>query len=123
MFFHLKNVRRFPESRAKFYAAELIIALEYLHSKRIAFRDLKPENILLDLTGHIALTDFGIAKELPEGEDKVYDILGTPEYVAPEVLSDDSETTGFNAFLLDWWALGCLVFEMLVGLPPFLHKH
>ena len=123
MFFHLKNVRRFPESRAKFYAAELIVAMEYLHSKRIAFRDLKPENILLDFNGHIALTDFGIAKQLPENDNRVYDIVGTPEYVAPEVLAEESETEGFDAFLLDWWALGCLVYEMLVGVPPFLHKH
>ena len=118
----MKNARRFPESKAKFYAAELIIALEYLHSKRIVYRDIKPENILLDSAGHIALTDFGIAKELTAESNLIYDIIGTPEYASPEMLAINSETKGFDAFLLDWWALGCFIYEMLIGIPPFVHK-
>ena len=122
LFFHLKNARRFPESRVKFYAAEIIIALDYLHSKRIAYRDIKPENILLDHAGHIALTDFGISRQLPQGNNLIYDIIGTPEYASPEMLALDSEKRGFDAFMLDWWALGCLIYEMLIGLPPFVHQ-
>jgi len=62
LFEHLKAARRFDETRVKFYAAEIILALEYLHSKNIIYRDLKPENVLLDENGHISLTDFGLAK-------------------------------------------------------------
>lgn len=67
LFFHLRKFRRFSEEQARFYSAEILLALEYLHSKNIVYRDLKPENILLDCEGHIKLTDFGLAKQLSGG--------------------------------------------------------
>ena len=76
----------------------------------------------MDYAGHIALTDFGISRQLPKDSNLIYDIIGTPEYACPEMLDLNSETKGFDAFLLDWWALGCLIYEMLIGMPPFLHK-
>ena len=86
LFFHLRRSQRFPEARAKFYTAELVIILEYLHSRGIAYRDLKPENILIESDGHLKLTDFGLAKtDLKEGETTLT-FCGTPEYLAPEIL-------------------------------------
>lgn len=86
LFFHLRKNYKFTEERAKIYAAEMLLALEYLHSKGIIYRDLKPENILLDELGHVKLTDFGLSKiGLNEGE-KTFTLCGTPEYLAPEIL-------------------------------------
>lgn len=68
LFFHLRRAGKFPENRAKFYAAEILLALDYLHQNDIIYRDLKPENVLLDCEGHVKLTDFGLSKEgLEEG--------------------------------------------------------
>ena len=88
LFFWLKRERVFAQSRARVYAAELVLALEHLHSMDIVYRDLKPENILLDADGHIKLTDFGLSKTQvtgfgPEGGTRTF--CGTPEYLAPEV--------------------------------------
>jgi len=87
--FHLAKRRRFTEAAARFYCAELVLALEYLHRHDIAFRDLKPENVLLDQQGHVRLGDFGLArmnvKHLDRGASSV---CGTPEYMAPEVLQN-----------------------------------
>lgn len=79
---------------AKFYAAEVTLALEYLHSKNIIYRDLKPENLLLDRHGHLKITDFGFAKRVP---DKTWTLCGTPDYLAPEVVSN----RGYNKSV-DW---------------------
>lgn len=87
IYFHLKRAKRFHEDLIRFYAAELVVALQYLHDQRIIYRDLKPENILLDSVGHIKLTDFGLAKILTT--EKTYTFCGTPEYMAPEVLKGD----------------------------------
>ena len=84
LFYYLSN-GRFSENRARFYAAEIALGLQYLHSKGIVYRDLKPENLLLDADGHIKITDFGLSKEDVEG-DTVKSLCGTPEYLAPEVL-------------------------------------
>uniref|UniRef100_A0A2K6NMJ3 Protein kinase domain-containing protein n=1 Tax=Rhinopithecus roxellana TaxID=61622 RepID=A0A2K6NMJ3_RHIRO len=94
-----------------FYSAEIICAIEYLHSKEIVYRDLKPENILLDRDGHIKLTVFGFAKKLV---DRTWTLCGTPEYLAPEVIQSKG-----HGRAVDWWALGILIFEMLSGFPPF----
>jgi serine/threonine protein kinase len=100
LFFHLRRAFKFSEERAKFYSAELVLALEYLHRKGIIYRDLKPENILIGEDGHIKLTDFGISKiNLKEGE-KTYSFCGVPEYLAPEILLSQ----GHNQ-LADWWSL------------------
>ncbi|KAL5351340.1 cAMP-dependent protein kinase catalytic subunit [Pseudogymnoascus australis] len=102
---------RFPNPVAKFYAAEVTLALEYLHSKDIIYRDLKPENLLLDRHGHLKITDFGFAKRVP---DITWTLCGTPDYLAPEVVS----SKGYNKSV-DWWSLGILIFEMLCGYTPF----
>lgn len=111
LFTFLRNNTKFTSTNARFYAAEIVLALEYLHEKDIVYRDLKPENVLLDEKGHVKLTDFGFAKEL---SDMTWTLCGTPEYIAPEVI----QNKGHN-FSVDWWALGILIFEMLVGIPPF----
>ncbi|KAF7160670.1 hypothetical protein CNMCM5623_006295 [Aspergillus felis] len=103
--------QRFPNPVAKFYAAEVTLALEYLHSQQIIYRDLKPENLLLDRHGHLKITDFGFAKEVP---DITWTLCGTPDYLAPEVVS----SKGYNKSV-DWWSLGILIFEMLCGFTPF----
>ncbi|KCV73160.1 AGC/SGK protein kinase [Fonticula alba] len=117
LFFHLQRERCFEESRARFYAAEIVSALEYLHSVDIIYRDLKPENILLDAEGHIALTDFGLAKEGVESGRTTSTFCGTPEYLAPEVLRKQDYGKA-----VDWWCLGVVLFEMIVGLPPFYSR-
>ncbi|KAF5026075.1 hypothetical protein F66182_1867 [Fusarium sp. NRRL 66182] len=85
LFSLLRKSGRFPNPVAKFYAAEVTLALEYLHSKNIIYRDLKPENLLLDRHGHLKITDFGFAKRVP---DKTWTLCGTPDYLAPEVVSN-----------------------------------
>ena len=104
MFQHLRQARRFDEERAKFYAAEIILALEYLHQLDVVYRDLKPENILMDEGGHIALTDFGMAKIVEDGK-KTNSFVGTPEYLAPEIIDCVGHTKP-----VDWWSLGILMY-------------
>jgi len=111
LFAILKKKSRFTNSVARFYAAEVTVALEYLHSKDIIYRDLKPENVMVDVTGHIRIVDFGFAKYVP---DVTYTLCGTPEYMAPEVILCKAYSKA-----VDWYALGILIFEMLCGYPPF----
>ncbi|KAK9469946.1 kinase-like domain-containing protein [Lipomyces arxii] len=111
LFSLLRRSQRFPNPVAKFYAAQVTLALEYLHSHDIIYRDLKPENILLDRKGHIRITDFGFAKEVP---DVTYTMCGTPDYIAPEVIARKAYNKS-----VDWWSLGILIFEMLTGYTPF----
>lgn len=115
LFWHLQREGRFTEERAKFYIAELVLALEHLHKFNIVYRDLKPENILLDAMGHVALCDFGLSKpDLGNGQ-LTSTFCGTTEYLAPEVLLDE---TGYSK-LVDFWSLGVLLFEMCCGWSPF----
>ncbi|KAL0087874.1 kinase-like domain-containing protein [Phycomyces blakesleeanus] len=111
----LRKQKKFSESAARFYAAEVILALEYLHERDIIYRDLKPENILLDAKGHVKLTDFGFAKRVP---DITWTVCGTPDYLAPEII----RSKGYSK-AVDWWSLGVLIYEMLVGEPPFVDKN
>src|ERR1700761_4048664 len=90
-------MQRFPNPVAKFYAAEVVLALDYLHSMNIIYRDLKPENLLLDRHGHLKITDFGFAKEVP---DITWTLCGTPDYLAPEVVA----SKGYNRSV-DWYGL------------------
>ncbi|XP_061676755.1 serine/threonine-protein kinase Sgk2b isoform X5 [Syngnathoides biaculeatus] len=117
LFYHLQNEGSFPESRAAFYAAEISMALGYLHSLDVVYRDLKPENILLDCEGHVKLTDFGLCKEGVAAGEVMQTFCGTPEYLAPEVLLGHAYGPA-----VDWWGLGSVLFEMLYGHPPFYSR-
>lgn len=120
LFFHLSRLGRFQEPMARFYTAELVLALEHLHSKGVVYRDLKPENVLLDSKGHIRLADFGLSKEgVNSAHAGTSSFCGTPEYLAPEIL--DRQPGGYGT-AVDWWSLGMLLFEMLTGLPPWYTK-
>jgi serum/glucocorticoid-regulated kinase 2 len=115
LFFHLSRFRRFPERVARFYAAELLLALGHLHKRGIIYRDLKPENVLLDADGHVKLGDFGLAKAgIKHACEGATSMCGTPEYMAPEVLAQQG-----HGFCVDYWGLGMLVYEMMTGLPPW----
>lgn len=115
LFSVLRRAQRFPNDIAKFYAAEVILALEYLHSFHIIYRDLKPENLLVDKDGHIKMTDFGFAKFVP---DVTRTLCGTPEYLAPEIIRSKDYGKA-----VDWYSLGILIFEMLAGYPPFYNEN
>ncbi len=114
LFFHLYKETFFDNEKVKFYTAEIILALQHLHNKNMIYRDLKPENILLGKDGHIKLTDFGLCKILNNKKKKTYTICGTPQYIAPEIFNNK----GYDSSV-DWWSLGCLTYEMLIGYPPF----
>ncbi|KAM0126849.1 hypothetical protein ACHAP3_009056 [Botrytis cinerea] len=117
VFSYLRKAKRFDENTARFYAAEIVLILEFLHEQEgVAYRDMKPENLLLDAEGHIKLVDFGFAKRL--GNRETYTLCGTPEYLAPEVIQSKGHTTA-----VDWWALGILIYEFLTGYPPFWHSN
>ncbi|CAI7792694.1 unnamed protein product [Closterium sp. NIES-53] len=118
LFFHLKRERRFKDDRARLYAAELLLALGHLHSLGVIYRDLKPENILLDAQGHVRIADFGLAKEHIADNSSASTFCGTPEYLAPEVLGGKG-----HGRAVDWWSLGILLFEMVVGVPPFYDRN
>ena len=110
---HLRRARKFPENRAKFYTYQVAMALGHLHAQKIVYRDLKPENILFDEDGYLALTDFGLAKTL-KPDELAQSFCGTPEYLAPEIINEVG-----HSFPVDWWALGILAYEMIIGFPPF----
>lgn len=111
LFTLLRRSNRFPDPVAKFYSAEVALALNYLHSLDIVYRDLKPENILLNADGHIKIADFGFAKACAT---TTWTLCGTPDYLAPEIVNQSRYNKS-----VDWYALGVLIFEMLSGLPPY----
>uniref|UniRef100_A0A8C8HJ79 protein kinase C n=1 Tax=Oncorhynchus tshawytscha TaxID=74940 RepID=A0A8C8HJ79_ONCTS len=104
----------FQEPRAVFYAACVVLGLQYLHDHKIVYRDLKLDNLLLDTEGYVKIADFGLCKEGMGYQDRTSTFCGTPEFLAPEVLTETSYTRA-----VDWWGLGVLIFEMLVGESPF----
>merc|ERR1711988_1203367 len=114
LFFHLSRAGRFSEGRCRFYASEILLAIEYLHRLNIIYRDMKPENVLLDADGHVKLTDFGLSKEGIMDNFSAKSMCGTPEYLAPEILDKKG-----HGKAVDWYSLGALMYEMLTGLPPF----
>uniref|UniRef100_A0A672HDU9 protein kinase C n=1 Tax=Salarias fasciatus TaxID=181472 RepID=A0A672HDU9_SALFA len=114
LMFHMQRQRKLPEEHARFYSAEISMALNYLHERGIIYRDLKLDNVLLDSEGHIKLTDYGMCKEGLRPGDTTSTFCGTPNYIAPEILR--GEDYGFS---VDWWALGVLMFEMMAGRSPF----
>ena len=110
LYYLLSRCKKFKEGQARFYAGEIFCALQHLHGLGVIYRDLKPENVLLDSDGHVKLTDFGLSKESATADT----FCGTPVYLAPEIWL--RKTYGYE---VDWWSLGCVLFEMVAGLPPF----
>uniref|UniRef100_A0A667Z8Z7 non-specific serine/threonine protein kinase n=1 Tax=Myripristis murdjan TaxID=586833 RepID=A0A667Z8Z7_9TELE len=118
LFFHLSRDRVFSEERARFYGAEIVSALDYLHAERnVVYRDLKLENLMLDKDGHIKITDFGLCKEGIKDGATMKTFCGTPEYLAPEVLEDNDYGRA-----VDWWGLGVVMYEMMCGRLPFYNQ-
>nr|NP_001287353.1 Akt kinase, isoform D [Drosophila melanogaster]NP_001287354.1 Akt kinase, isoform E [Drosophila melanogaster]NP_732114.1 Akt kinase, isoform A [Drosophila melanogaster]NP_732115.1 Akt kinase, isoform B [Drosophila melanogaster]AAF55275.1 Akt kinase, isoform A [Drosophila melanogaster]AAF55276.1 Akt kinase, isoform B [Drosophila melanogaster]AAL40001.1 SD10374p [Drosophila melanogaster]AHN57352.1 Akt kinase, isoform D [Drosophila melanogaster]AHN57353.1 Akt kinase, isoform E [Drosophila m len=117
LFWHLSHERIFTEDRTRFYGAEIISALGYLHSQGIIYRDLKLENLLLDKDGHIKVADFGLCKEDITYGRTTKTFCGTPEYLAPEVLDDNDYGQA-----VDWWGTGVVMYEMICGRLPFYNR-
>lgn len=114
MFTHLRRMGKFEEDLARFYAAQVALALEYLHHCSLVYRDLKPENILIQNTGYLKITDFGFCKMI---NGRTWTLCGTPEYLAPEVIL----SKGYGKSV-DWWSFGVLIYEMNAGYPPFFSR-
>lgn len=116
LMFHIQK-RRFSEDEARFYAAEVLLALEYLHRHDVIYRDLKLDNIMLAADGHVKLTDFGLCKTDMPWDAMTGTFCGTPEFIAPEMLSEKTYTRA-----VDWWAFGVLLYELVSGQSPFSGK-
>ena len=111
LFSRMRTLRRLDEDAARFYSACVVSAFEYLQSRHVLYRDLKPENVMIHADGYIRVVDFGFAKRV---FTRTYTVCGTPEYLAPELLMMKG-----HGFGVDWWALGVLLYEMVVGVAPF----
>lgn len=111
----------FKEDVARFYIAQLVLAIEYLHQQNVIYRDLKPENILLDLEGNSKLADFGLSKEGIGDDDKTRSFCGSPAYLSPEVVINKNKgSAGGYGKSTDVYGIGAVMYELLVGSPPFL---
>lgn len=113
LFTVLRKHRFFHENTAKFFAAHIVLGFECMHAKNYVYRDLKPENLLLGTDGYLKITDFGFAKKI---RGRCWTLCGTPEYLAPEIVSNKGHGKG-----VDWWTLGILIYEMLASFTPFFH--
>jgi len=115
---HLEQKQRFSEDEARIMVAELMIALGHLHSLNFIYRDLKPENVLMGQDGHVCLTDFGLVKQVDPSRPESLTFCGTPHYMAPELVLQNPHTKA-----VDWWSLGIILYELVVGIPPFLGEN
>ena len=123
---HMYNRNGFEQNRAKFYAAQIVLALDHMHKEGVVYRDLKPENILIDSEGYLRITDFGLSKISKQTtkkdsnnnqdvmDDRTTTFCGTLEYMAPEMMQNKSYSHS-----VDWFSFGILLFEMLCGKNPF----
>jgi len=117
LFSHLRRLVRFKKRTVEFYASQVLLVMDHLHDKAgVVYRDLKPENILLDRRGYVKLVDFGVSKRIAKGQ-RTYTVCGAPEYMAPEIILSKGHSFG-----VDWWSLGILMYEMIVGQPPFVAR-
>lgn len=114
----LQKEKRFTEDRARFYLAEILLALEDLHKRDIIYRDLKPDNIVFDEDGHAMITDFGLSKVGISLNNQAKSFCGSPAYLAPEILRRQG-----HGKPVDWYLLGVLLYEMLVGIPPYYNNN
>ena len=114
LFFHIIENKKFSEERTRFYCAEITLAFLFLHGKGIIYRDLKLDNVMLTSSGHIKLADFGMCKENISEDNLTKTFCGTPNFIAPEIIREESYSCS-----VDWWTLGVLTFEMLLGRTPF----
>ena len=117
LFYYLQKIQSFKMTNGKILFAEVVLAIEFLHKNNILYRDLKPENILVDERGHLKLTDFGLCKHHFKKRDRAESFVGSPEYMSPEILL--GKPYGFS---VDFYTLGVLLYEMLVGLPPHYNE-
>ena len=115
LFIYLRYIGHFPIEQSLFYICQIISVIDYLHSKNIIYRDLKPENILIDKNGYLKLTDFGFSKIC---ENKTYSLCGVPEYLAPEIILNKG-----HGKPVDWWEVGVLLYEMIIGNSPFYDEN
>ncbi|GMF29503.1 unnamed protein product [Phytophthora lilii] len=124
LFYHLNMKGRLSVKDAKLYGAELVLAISYLHELNILYRDLKPSNVMIDSEGHIGVVDFGLSKQHIYGSNfGVKTLSGTAEYVAPEALAQSADGSRNYGKAYDWWSLGIVIYEMLVGESPFYDEN
>ncbi|EGR30379.1 protein kinase domain protein [Ichthyophthirius multifiliis] len=114
----LQKREQFNEDQTRFYVSQIVLALEFIHKNNVMYRDLKPENVLIDKQGYIRITDFGLSRDNIKGYNDAKTVCGTPEYLAPEIILKQ----GYGK-AVDWWTLGCLIYELLTGLPPFYNDN
>ncbi|KAG4077769.1 hypothetical protein HA402_011198 [Bradysia odoriphaga] len=113
---HLSRLKRFEEKLSRFYGAQVVLALQYLHHMGIIYRDLKPENVCINADGYIRICDFGFSKKIDDG--RTYSFCGTPDYLAPEIILH----IGYS-FSVDFWTLGVFLYEMNAGYAPFTDEN